>query len=149
MILIKLSKEKEKTFKVSMERKEGFQFSVDFGLDGVDNLLMDETDPVGDGKGPDASNILAAAMGNCLTASLLFCLEKGRAEVGDVRTEAKGVMRRNEEGRWRIVEFIVDIYPEIDEKFESQFKRCLDVFEDYCIVSQSVRQGIPTKVYIH
>jgi len=141
--------DEEKTFKVSMKRNEGFQFSIDFGMIDVENLLMDEPEPVGNGVGPDAKNIIAAAMGNCLSASLLFCLEKGRAEVGDIKTDVKGVMRRNKEGRWRIVEFTVDIYPDIEEKYESQFKRCLDIFEDYCIVSQSIQEGIPIKVYVH
>jgi uncharacterized OsmC-like protein len=145
---MRIMSDEEKIFEVSMKRNERFQFSIDFGMSNV-NLLMDEPEPVGNGMGPDAKNIIAAAMGNCLSASLLYCLEKGRAEVGDIKTDVKGVMRRNEEGRWRIVEFTVDIYPDIEGKFESQFNRCLDIFEDYCTVSQSIQEGIPIKVNVH
>jgi uncharacterized OsmC-like protein len=145
---MRIMSDEEKIFEVSMKRNERFQFSIDFGMSNV-NLLMDEPEPVGNGMGPDAKNIIAAAMGNCLSASLLYCLEKGRAEVGDIKTDVKGVMRRNGEGRWRIVEFTVDIYPDIEGKFESQFNRCLDIFEDYCTVSQSIQEGIPIKVNVH
>ncbi|HEX9913983.1 MAG TPA: OsmC family peroxiredoxin, partial [Candidatus Bathyarchaeia archaeon] len=68
--------EEDKTFSVSMRRLDGFRFEVDFGLEGVPPMVMDEPAPVGGDSGPNASKVLAAAMGNCLTASLLFCLQK-------------------------------------------------------------------------
>lgn len=94
--------EEEKIFSVSIERENGFVFRVDFGLDEVENLIMDEPEPVGAGSGPNASRVLAAAVTNCLSASLIFCLQKAGAEVKGMRTRAEGRMRRNEEGRWRI-----------------------------------------------
>ncbi len=122
--------EDEKTFKVSMKREKDFVFLVDFGIDGLD-FKMDEPEPVGGGTGPSASKVLAAAMGNCLTASLLFCLNKARAEVGGIETNVEGKMRRNEKGRWRIAEINVDISPEMDmEEFGSQYERCSKLFED-------------------
>jgi organic hydroperoxide reductase OsmC/OhrA len=140
----------EKTFEVSMKRENGFEFRVDFGDPGIENLIMDEPEPVGENKGPNASKVLAAAMGNCLSASLLFCLQKARAEVGEVETRVEGKMRRNEDGRWRIKEVSVEISPEIDrEEYESKFDRCMDLFEDFCIVSQSIEEGIPINVKVN
>jgi len=140
----------EKTFEVSMKRKNGFEFRVDFGDPGIENLIMDEPEPVGENKGPNASKVLAAAMGNCLSASLLFCLQKARAEVGEVETRVEGKMRRNDDGRWRIKEVSVEISPEIDrEEYESKFDRCMDLFEDFCIVSQSIEEGIPINVKVN
>lgn len=140
--------EDEKTFKVSMKRERDFVFSVDFGIDGLD-FKMDEPEPVGGDMGPNASKVLATAMGNCLTASLLFCLNKARAEVGDIETMVEGKMRRNEKGRWRIAEINVDISPEIDmEEFGNQYKRCHKLFEDFCIVSKSIEEGIPINVEV-
>jgi organic hydroperoxide reductase OsmC/OhrA len=132
-----------------MSRKEGFRFEVDFDLDGVGLLYMDEPKPVGRDSGPNASKVLAAAMGNCLTASLLFCLQKARAEVGKIETRVDGVMRRNEKGRWRIAEINVDISPEVGEEYDSQYQRCHGLFEDFCIVSKSIEQGIPIKVKVN
>jgi len=139
----------EKVFSVSMKREEGFVFKVDFGIPDTINLIMDEPDPVGENKGPNASKVLAAAMGNCLSASLMFCLQRARAEVGDIETNVEGKLMRNENGRWRISEVNVEINPEIDlDKFQSQYIRCMDLFEDFCIVSQSVEQGIPINVNV-
>lgn len=141
--------EEERTFTVSMKREEGFVFKVDFGIQGVDDLIMDEPDPVGKNMGPNASKVLAAAMGNCLTASLMFCLQRVRAEVGGIETNVEGRMSRNEKGRWRIVEVNVEISPEIDlDKYKSEFDRCKGLFEDFCIVSQSIEQGIPINVKV-
>jgi uncharacterized OsmC-like protein len=141
--------EEEKTFKVSMKREEGYVFKVDFGLSGVKEFIMDEPAPVGDDSGPNASKVLAAAMGNCLTASLMFCLQKARAEVGDIETKVEGKLRRNEKGRWRVAEVNVEISPEIDlEVFQSQYDRCHGLFEDFCIVSQSIQEGIPINVEV-
>jgi len=139
----------EKTFKVSMKREKGFIFRVDFGLDGLD-FKMDEPEPVGRDAGPNASKVLAAAMGNCLTASLLFCLNKARAEVGGIETEVEGKMRRNEKGKWRIAEINIDISPEINtDEFGSQYERCNKLFEDFCIVSKSIEEGIPINVEVN
>ena len=69
----------ERSFSVSMRRQEGFRFEVDYGLEGVDPFYMDEPEPMGGNSGPNAGKVLAAAIGNCLTASLLFCLQKAMA----------------------------------------------------------------------
>ena len=139
----------ERNFRVSMRRQEGFRFEVDFGLEGVGPLYMDEPEPVGGNSGPNAGKVLAAAMGNCLTTSLLFCLQKARAEVGDVETKVDGVMRRNDKGRWRIAEINVEISPEVGEEYDSRYERCHGLFEDFCIVSKSIEQGIPINVKIN
>ena len=131
-----------------MTREKDFVFVVDFGLENFD-FTMDEPEPVGSNTGPNASKVLAAAMGNCLTASLMFCLNKARAEVGGIETNVVGKMRRNEKGRWRIAEINVEINPEIDmDEFSSQYDRCYKLFEDFCIVSKSIEEGIPINVEV-
>ena len=142
--------QEEKTFQVSLTRGEGFGFHVDFQLEGVEGLEMDEPQPVGRGNGPNASRVLAAAVGNCLAASLLFCLEKSRVPVGSLEARVEGTMRRNEAGRWRIVELNVELRPELDVKeYEKQFQRCLDLYRDFCIISSSIEQGIPIRVSVN
>ena len=132
-----------------MTREKDFVFKVDFGLENFD-FQMDEPNPVGGDTGPNASKVLAAAMGNCLTASLLFCLNKARAEVGAIETKVDGKMRRNDKGRWRIAEINVEINPELNtEEFGSQYDRCFKLFEDFCIVSKSIEEGIPINVKVN
>ncbi len=141
--------DEEKTFKVSMKREKDFVFKVDFGIPDVAQLTMDEPVPLGGDTGPNASKVLAAAMGNCLTASLMFCLQKARAEYGEIETKVEGKMRRNDKGRWRIAEVNVEISPEINlEEFQSQYDRCFKLFEDFCIVSKSIEEGIPINVQV-
>ena len=64
----------ERGFELTMELQQGMQFLVDFGGPELPPLLMDEPDPVGENEGPNATRLLAAAVGNCLSASALFCL---------------------------------------------------------------------------
>jgi uncharacterized OsmC-like protein len=127
---------------------DGYRFEVDFGT-GTPNLIMDEPNPVGKGTGPNAHRVLAAAMGGCLTASLLFCLEKARVPVGSIETRVNGVMKRNEQGRWRVAEVDVEIMPEVPNEYQKQYERCEGLFEDFCIVSKSIEQGIPLKVKVN
>lgn len=140
--------EKDRSFSVSMRHLDGFRFEVDFGLEGVPPMVMDEPSPVGGDSGPNASKVLAAAMGNCLTASLLFCLQKARVEVGAVETRVNGVLKRNEQGRWRVAQVDVEIVPEVPAEFQRQFERCSGLFEDFCVVSKSIEQGILINVRV-
>jgi len=91
---------------------------------------------------------LSAAVGNCLSASLLFCLTKARVNVENLKTTVATTLARNEEGYWRVKGIRVKIFPNVEEKFSAQMKRCIDIFERYCIVTQSVRRGINVTVEV-
>lgn len=140
--------EEEKTFTVTLERVEGYKIDANFDLEGVKPLRMDEPPPLGEGSAPNASRVLAAAMGDCLSASLLFCLQRSRVEVHGLKTVVNGKLTRNEKGRWRITEISVDIKPEFAPENAAQLQRCQELFEDFCIVSKSVEQGISLKVNV-
>jgi organic hydroperoxide reductase OsmC/OhrA len=60
----------------------------------------------------------------------------------------RGVRARNEEGRRTIREMHVELTPEVDDEHAGQLERCVEIFENFCIVSQSVRQGIPISVEV-
>jgi organic hydroperoxide reductase OsmC/OhrA len=138
----------EHSFSVEVQQVEDFKFTVDFGLDGVNGLLLDEPAPLGGGAGPNASRVLAAAIGNCLCASLLFCLRRARVEVSGIGARVSGSWVRNEEGRWRIKEMEVEVTPSVAGEHVSQLERCVDIFERFCVASQSVRDGIELKVKV-
>ncbi len=136
-------------FEIDLKLKEPpFQFEVDFKLPEVEELVVDEPPDIGgEGKGPNASRILASAIGFCLSASLAFCLRKSRLEVRDLKTKVRGTIMRNEEGYWRIQGIQVEISPTINPEEETKkIERCKEIFERYCIVTSSVRKGIPVKV---
>ena len=68
----------------------------------VPPLLLDEPEPLGDGDGPNAAKVLAAAVGNCLSASALYCLRRARIDVQSMRTTVSASLSRNEAGRLRV-----------------------------------------------
>ncbi len=132
----------EEGFSIELEEVRNYLFDVDFGNS---KLVVDEPPPLGEGKGPNASKLLAAAVANCLSASLLFCLRKFRNEVEGMKTTARTTSTRNEKGRLRIgsIEVTIRLAANYDH-----LDRCLLQFEDFCVVTASVRQGIPVKVQV-
>lgn len=133
---------------VTLDLEDGYRFRVDFGIPGAPTLVMDEPEPLGEGAGPNAVRLLAAAVANCLSASALFCLNKARVPVHGMRTTATASATRNERGRLRITRLEVQIEPEIDDAEAGRFRRCLALFEDYCVVTQGVRGGIDVNVEV-
>lgn len=138
----------EGTFAVDVELKEEFRFEASFADMGGVVLPMDEPEPTGTGEAPNAARVAAAAIGNCLSASLLFCLRKARVDVGGMRTRVEGEIGRNESGRLRLQRLRVSIVPKIPSDQREKVARCRDVFEDFCIVTESVRQGLPVDVAV-
>ena len=136
------------TFTIHLEQEQGYDFRVKFDADSMDELLMDEPEPLGQNHGPNASRLLTAAAANCLSASLLFCLAKKDVPAESVRTEATCTLERNEKNRLRIGRIDVRITAG-DELIQSKkFDRCGDLFEDFCVVTASLRQGILVGVEI-
>ena len=51
-------------------------------------------------------------------------------------------MTRNERGRLRIRSLRVRLEPVVPAGQHDRLARCRELYEDFCLVSQSVRQGI-------
>jgi organic hydroperoxide reductase OsmC/OhrA len=137
------------SFTLTLEQEEGFDFRVKFDWPGNADLLLDEPEPLGKRHGPNAARLVAAAVGNCLSASLLFCLKtKFKQNPGPLRASVTGQLARNERGRMRIGGLSVRI--ELAEGAEAlqHLERCMDQFEDFCVVTESIRQGIPVDVEV-
>jgi organic hydroperoxide reductase OsmC/OhrA len=135
-------------FTVTMDLQDGYRFLVDFQQDGVPALLVDEPEPLGGGDGPNAARLLAAAVGNCLSASALFCLRRARVPVRGMRTSVAASLVRNDRGRLRVAALRVQINPQLDAADEGRIERCLKLFEDYCVVTESVRAGLDVSVEV-
>lgn len=136
----------QKVFVTKLSRVKDYQLKVEFDLPGMPDLVTDEAEPLGKNAGPNPSRLISAAVGNCLSSSLLFCLSKARVDVDDLKASVETVMRRNEKGRWRIAGLKVKLHPIIRAEDVSRSRRCLEVYEDFCIVTESVRKGIEVKV---
>jgi uncharacterized protein YerC len=57
-------------------------------------------------------------------------------------------MARNAHGRWRIAEMEVDMQLADAAAALQHVERALAQFEDFCIVTESVRTGIPVAVRV-
>jgi organic hydroperoxide reductase OsmC/OhrA len=135
-------------FAVTLSRRQNYEFGVAFDEGYSTDLILDEPPPLGAGHGPNASRVLGVALGHCLAASLLFCLGKARVAVADLGVRVEGTTGRNEAGRLRITDLKVTLTPAIGQADRERINRCLTLFEDFCIVTASVRQGIPVHVEV-
>lgn len=135
-------------FSISVDQINDFEFRVKFDGPHHPHLLMDEPPPLGQDSAPNAGRILAAAIGNCLSASLLFCSRRTGVTVDKIHTDVKVQIVRNENRRLRIGKVDVIIDPGLDAAAMQAAGRCLEMFEDYCTVTQSIRNGIPVNVTV-
>jgi organic hydroperoxide reductase OsmC/OhrA len=138
----------ERHFTVTLSRDEGYEFRARFDDESFAEILLDEPPPLGAGHGPNAARVLGAAVGNCLAASLLFCLAKARVDVGDLTATVTGTVARNEKGRLRITGIRVVLSPAVRPADRERITRCLDLFEDFCLVTASVRAGLNVQVEV-
>ena len=132
---------------VTVTRQDKYRFLVDFGP-GIATTVADEPAPLGDGTGPSPSQMLAAAVANCLSASLLFAHGKFKEDPGRLTTTAVCEIGRNEKNRLRVTGIKVSMTLGVAPKSLDHLHRVLEQFEDFCTVSQSVRAGIPFTVTV-
>ncbi len=130
---------------VQLHQEQGYRFRVGFDKDFAP-IVVDEPPPLGKDEGPNAARLLAAAIGNCLAASLVFCLGKQgvKLEAGlDATVELQLV--RTAERRLRIgpVKVSLQLPPGLPQE---ALGACREVFEDYCTVTASVRRGVDISV---
>ena len=136
-------------FTIHLEQEEGFDFRVKFDWPDNPELLLDEPEPLGHRHGPNAVRLVAAAVGNCLAASLLFCLKtKFKQSPGPLRASVTGQLARNERGRIRIGGLAVKIHLAEEAGALQHLERCLEQFEDFCVVTESIRHGVPVHVQV-
>lgn len=137
------------SFELELVQQRDYEFNVKFDWPDVAELHLDEPPPLGRASGPNASRLIGAAVANCLSASLLFCLQgKFRNTPGPLRAQVQGQLERNAEGRLRIGRIDVTIRLGDDAQALKHLDRCLAQFEDFCVVTESVRRGIPVGVRV-
>jgi len=136
----------QERFTVGLRLEKGYEFRADFGEADLPDLAVDEPPPLGSGAGPNPVRLLGVAIGHCLSASLLFCLRKYRIEVTGMQAMAEGTLVRNPQGRLRIGDIRVTLQPQLGSADGERSRRCLESFQDYCIVTESVRHGIEVRV---
>jgi len=135
-------------FQIELFLQADYRFEVHFAKPSIPVLITDEEAPLGADAGPSPAQLLGAAVANCLAASLAFALRKFKNELGALRVRATVRQGRNEQKRLRIVHIGVDLHLPMLAAQVVMLDRILSQFEDFCIVTQSVRAGIPIDVRV-
>ena len=138
------------TFNLKMTKTGPMEFKTEFDKEMFPDLMFDEpTESGGNDQYPNASRILTAAVMNCLSASFTFCLSKSRIPMDnfELTATATTTLDRNEQNRLRVKNINVTLKPVLNgelasEEFKNKIQRCISIFQDYCVVSASVKQGI-------
>lgn len=135
------------TVTVRLKQLERYRFEIDFS-EGMPTLHSDEPAPLGAGSGPAPSHLLAAAIGNCLSSSLVFAFDKFKQNPAGLVTVATARMGRNAENRVRIVGVDVQIQLGANGDQLEHLDRILGQFEAFCTVTQSVQAGVPVHISV-
>jgi organic hydroperoxide reductase OsmC/OhrA len=134
-------------FRIELDLVGDYEFRIRFDKESMGVLTTDEPPPLGHDVGPNPSRLLAAAVSNCLAASLLFCARRAKVPVTGMSAEANVTLVRNERKRLRVGVIAVVLRPRLDGD-PSLLQGCLGDFEDFCVVTQSVRDGFDVDVKV-
>lgn len=135
------------SFELSLEQLEGYEFKVAFDKAAFPEWHTDEPPPLGKDAGPNPARVLAVSIANCLSASLIFCMSKKGEKVSGVKARVQVETVRNEQKRLRIGAVNVTIQAPVTRDSQALLA-CLDTFEDFCVVTQSVRAGMKVNVNV-
>ena len=132
---------------IELHQKKDYQFDIHFGGD-VPVVMGDEPAPLGAGQGPSPVQLLAAAVGNCLSDSLLFALRKFKQAPEPMRCDVHAEVGRNADARLRVLGIRAILTLGVPASSLEHLERVLSQFETYCTVTQSVGQGIPVTIEV-
>lgn len=137
----------DKQITLTLQQQEGYRFSAHYD-NGVPDLVTDEPAPLGTGQGPSPVQLLATAVGNCLTDSLLFALRKFKQRAEPLRTTVNAHVGRNEAGKLRVLEIDAHVHLGVAVAEIEHTERILGQFENFCTVTQSVALALPVKLSV-
>lgn len=137
----------ESTVHIQLKQRKDYQFDIAFGSD-VPSIMGDEPAPLGSGLGPSPVQFLAAAVGNCLSDSLLFALRKFKQAPEPITCDVTAEVGRNPEGRVRVLTMRAVLTLGVPGASLEHLDRVLSQFEAFCTVTQSVGQGIPITIEV-
>ena len=137
----------DKRVSVSLRQQEDYRFEVTFD-EHIPVLLSDEPAPLGSGMGPSPVQMLCAAVGNCLSDSLLFAYRKFNQKPEPLQCIVTAEVGRNTDNRLRVLNIHARLQLGVAAESLHQTERVINQFEGYCTVTQSVGQGIPISVEV-
>ena len=137
----------EKTIQIELVQQHDYRFDVHFGGH-MPMVTTDEPAPLGTGLGPSPVQLLCAAVGNCLSDSLLFALRKFKQTPEPIRCNVQAEVGRNTDNRLRVLKITATLTLGVPAANLEHLERVLESFEQYCTVTQSVGQGIAIETQV-
>lgn len=126
-----------------LEQVERYEFTVRFPSSPHPPLAVDEPAPTGTNRGPNPTQVLAAAVGHCMSSTLFSTLERAHVPATPFHTTVRVTVGRNANGRRRVLGMDVTIEAApLNEGDRDRFEHCVSIFEDFCTVSGAVREGV-------
>ena len=140
----------ESKSEVGIKLEEEMIFKCEMGQIMMNDLFIDERHKkLIDKIGPNPSKLLALSVLGCLAASFAFCLQKKNFNLSDLKGKAEIISKRNEKGFWRLKKINIKLNPKIENpEMRKRAEQCTKFFEHYCIISESLKDGINLDVKI-
>jgi uncharacterized OsmC-like protein len=132
---------------VAIRQDANYRFAIRFAAD-LPVLQADEPAPLGEGAGPSPVQLLAAAVGNCLSASLVFALRKFKQSAEPVSAQVEATVERNEKNRLRVQKLHVRLTLGVPAATLAHLDKVLAQFEEFCTVTQSIRAAVPVDLEV-
>ncbi|MBD3193714.1 MAG: hypothetical protein GF317_01565 [Candidatus Lokiarchaeota archaeon] len=148
----------EENTKVSIKLQKDMIFQLEKTYKSLNTLLIDESLEEDKEKlGPDAASLLGMAVISCLSASFIFCLQKRNLSLDDLEANADISFKEPKKGYMRIDTINVNLKPKTkDSEVLKRMKQCIRelksghmFFEESCIITPSVREGINIHVNVN
>jgi uncharacterized OsmC-like protein len=137
----------DKRVSVILKQLQDYRFEVKFA-EHMPVLISDEPAPLGSDTGPSPVQMLCAAVGNCLSDSLLFAFRKFKQVPEPMQCVVNAEVGRNPENRLRVLNMNARLELGVPGNELEQLDRVLEQFEAFCTVTQSVGLGIPITVEV-
>jgi organic hydroperoxide reductase OsmC/OhrA len=140
--------EEIKKVNVNITLEKEMIFKCELGDIKVEECYIDDTnkDEV-NMLGPNPSRLVGLAVLGCLSSSFIFCLKKRDFTLDNLKAEAEVKIGRNEKGFWRVKKINVNIDVKIDDpETRKRADQCRKMFEQYCLVTQAIREGIDVEL---
>src|SRR5262245_25725019 len=115
----------ERVHHVTVRLVRDYEFAAEFNdLPNAPSIRFDEPEPLGASRAPTAAAVLGAAIGNCLAASLTYCLRRARIDVQDMTARVTTHVAKNDRGRFRVRDIDVELTPVLGDATATPLDRC-------------------------
>jgi putative redox protein len=135
--------------KVSIKYSENLHFTA--SARHFDNIQLDEPESFhGTDIGPSPVEYYLIGIGGCLGSTFTYCLQKQKVEIDSLEVVVDGQLKHASPNMsLQLINIEVELLITVkDGQPSDKIEQCVKTFQDYCVVSNSITQGVPLDVKI-